>query len=96
MSSLVNCSACSRAVRVKEVTCPFCGATNKDAERPKSGVPMGVSRAAIVALGLTGLANAACYGGPPLHQPQTPEKGANIAPTSSASAQPPPPPPTDK
>ncbi len=89
MNELLNCSVCSRAVRARDSECPFCGtkreATTRSAARRSA--PSGLSRAAIFALGLTGLANAACYGGP-APSPKTPGSDVPDGALPSTSATP--------
>jgi hypothetical protein len=62
------CPACSRHVRVSERACPFCAgeldATFRSVPSPRVPAVGRLSRAALFALGASGLAASACSGGP--------------------------------
>jgi hypothetical protein len=67
MAPLRPCPGCSRHVRVSEPACPFCAGELDDAFRstpsPRARAVGRLSRAALFALGASGLATAACGSG---------------------------------
>ena len=69
MDLLVSCTNCSRHVKCRETSCPFCGTSLRSASALRS-----LSRAALLVVGATALAGCpedagsmrALYGAPPM------------------------------